>query len=196
MFLLSRASWRKDATSIGKEIGMKTLRVPVSVLMKTFTIRTGLWLIVAVGLILALIVQTEVDTKYFLITLAMLLFLMCISFINAKILNALLFSGFFVLSMVMLNYSTNSFMIKTVEARVATYLYPERDGVDPRDFDQRDEQIRHAREISVHIVCFDLWISSIVSLLLVPLVSRVLKWGRKLLGGDGTETGTGAETRT
>jgi predicted membrane protein len=163
---------------------------------KTFNIRTGLWLIVAVGVILALTVQTEVDTKYFLITLAMLFFLMYISFINAKILNALLFSVLFVLSMVMLNYGTNSFMIKTVEARVAKYLYPERDGLDPRDFDQRDEQIRHAREISVHIVCFDLWISSIVSLLLVPLVSRVLKWGRKLLGGDGTETGTGAETRT
>jgi hypothetical protein len=161
---------------------------------KTFNIRTGLWLIVAVGVILALTVQTEVDTKYFLITLAMLFFLMYISFINAKILNALLFSVLFVLSMVMLNYGTNSFMIKTVEARVAKYLYPERDGLDPRDLDQRDEQLRHAREISVHVVCFDLWISSIVSLLLVPLVSRVLKWGRKLLGRDGTETGTGAET--
>jgi predicted membrane protein len=163
--------------------------------MKTFNIKSGLWLIVALGLLLALVVQTDLDTKYFLLTLAMLLFLMCISFINAKILNALLFGVFLALSMVMLNYNTNSFMIKTVEARVAKYLYPERDGLDPRDFDQRDEQIRHAREISVHIVCFDLWISSIVSLLLVPLVSRVLKWGRKLLKHGTNRSLTRGDTR-
>jgi cell division protein FtsW (lipid II flippase) len=143
--------------------------------MKTFSIRSGLWLIAATGLLLALIVQTDIDTKYFLITLAMLLFLMFISFIAAKIVNALLFVVFFALLMVTLTYSANSSMINTFEVRLAQFLHPERDGLDPRDFDDRNEHIRHSHEISVHVICFDLWISSIVSLLLTTLVSRADK---------------------
>ena len=114
------------------------------------------------GITLALIVQTDLDTKYFLITFVMLICLMCLSFVNAKIINALLFGGFFALSMVMLNYSTKSFEVKSVQARLVNYLNPLRDGLNPWDFDDRDEQIRHACEINVHLVCFDLWISSIV----------------------------------
>jgi cell division protein FtsW (lipid II flippase) len=149
--------------------------------MKTFNIRSGLWLIVAVGLLLTLIVQTDLDTKYFLITFATLIYLMLISFVSAKILNALLFGVLFALTMVMLNYSTKSFDIKSVEARLANYLNPARDGLNPWDFDDRDEQIRHACEINVHLVCFDLWISSIVALLLIPLVWQVAKWADKLI---------------
>ena len=149
--------------------------------MKTCNIRSGLWLILAVGLLLRMIVQTDLDTKYFLITFVMLMFLMLLSFVNAKIINALLFGGFFALTMVMLNYSTKSFEIKSVEARLANYLNPVRDGLNPWDFNDRDEQIRHACEINVHLVCFDLWISSIVRLLLIPLVWQVAKWADKLI---------------
>jgi hypothetical protein len=149
--------------------------------MKTFNIRSSLWLIVAVGLVLALIVQTDLDTKYFLITFVLLICLMFISFVNAKILNLLLFGVLFAFTMLMLNYSTYSFEIKSVEARLENYLNPVRVGLSPWDFDDRDEQIRHDLEINVHLVCFDLWISSIVAFLLIPLVWQAAKWGDKLI---------------
>jgi hypothetical protein len=101
--------------------------------------------------------------------------------VNAKILNALLFGVLFAQTMVMLNYGTENFEIKSVEARLANYLNPVLVGLNQWDLDDRDERIRHDCEINVHLLCFDLWISSIVALLLIPLVWQVAKWADKLI---------------
>jgi hypothetical protein len=145
--------------------------------MKSFHIRSLLCLILALALLLALIVQTDTDTRYLLITLASFSLLMFISYKNAKLLNAFLFGCMFVASMISLNNSANNAMIKKFEIRMIKSLHPLRERLDPRNFDERDEQIRYEDAITIRVVFLDLWISSIFSLLLVVLISRALEWG-------------------